>query len=52
MWTDNADLLNPALIAGRGLAIQPEFLVWRELRDGALAVPMPDWSMARSSSTS
>ena len=45
IWTDNADLLNPALLAGQGLAIQPEFLVWREVRDGKLAVAMPDWSV-------
>ena len=45
IWTDNADLLNPALIAGQGLAIQPEFLVWRELRDGRLAIAMPEWSV-------
>jgi DNA-binding transcriptional LysR family regulator len=45
VWTDNADLLNPALVAGQGLAIQPEFLVWRELRDGKLAVAMPAWSV-------
>ncbi len=41
---DNADLLTPALTAGRGLALQPEFLVWREVRDGLLDVVMPDWS--------
>ncbi len=45
LWTDNADLLNPALVAGQGLAIQPEFVVWRELRDGTLAVGMPEWSV-------
>jgi len=45
IWTDNADLLNPALIAGQGLAIQPEFLVWQELRDGKLTVAMPDWTV-------
>ena len=45
IWTDNADLLNPALVAGQGLAIQPEFLVWRELRDDMLAVAMPDWTV-------
>jgi DNA-binding transcriptional LysR family regulator len=44
LWTDNADMLTPALLAGQGLAIQPEFLVWRELRDGALEVVMPDWA--------
>jgi len=46
IYTDNADVLNPALIAGQGLAIQPEFLVWRELRDGRLAIAMPDWSVS------
>jgi DNA-binding transcriptional LysR family regulator len=45
IWTDNADLLNPALIAGQGLAIQPEFLVWRELRNGKLSVAMPNWTV-------
>jgi DNA-binding transcriptional LysR family regulator len=44
VWTDNADLLNPALIAGQGLALQPEFLVWRELRAGQLEIGMPEWS--------
>lgn len=45
VWTDNADVLNPALLAGQGLAIQPEFLVWRELRDGLLTLAMPEWSV-------
>lgn len=45
VWTDNADMLNPVLIAGQGLALQPEFLVWRELRDGRLEVAMPEWSV-------
>ena len=44
IWTDNADLLNPALLAGHGLALQPEFLVWREIRDGQLEVAMLDWT--------
>ena len=44
LWTDNADMLNPALVAGLGLAIQPDFLVWRELRAGTLEIAMPDWT--------
>jgi DNA-binding transcriptional LysR family regulator len=44
LWTVNADLLAPALLAGDGLAIQPEFLVWRALRAGTLEIVMPDWA--------
>ncbi len=44
LLTDNADMLGPALLAGQGLALQPEFLVWREIREGRLEVAMPDWS--------
>jgi len=44
LWTDNADMLAPALLAGKGLAIQPEFLVWQAVRDGALEVAMPEWA--------
>jgi len=44
MWTDNADMLGPALVAGQGIAIQPEFLVWRELGEGTLEIAMPDWT--------
>jgi len=44
LLSDNADMLTPALLAGQGLAIQPEFLLWRELRGGTLEVVMPDWT--------
>ena len=43
LWTDNADMLGAPLLAGKGIAIQPEFLVWRELEAGTLEHVMPDW---------
>lgn len=41
---NNAEALTPALCAGLGLALQPDFLVWRELRDGSLESVMLNWS--------
>jgi DNA-binding transcriptional LysR family regulator len=41
---NNADALMPALRAGLGIAVQPEFLVWRDLREGHLEAVMTDWS--------
>lgn len=41
---NNADVLMPLLLAGAGLALQPEFMIWRELRDGLLQVVLPEWS--------
>jgi DNA-binding transcriptional LysR family regulator len=41
---NNADALMPALRAGLGLAVQPEFVVWRDLRAGRLEAVMNDWS--------
>jgi DNA-binding transcriptional LysR family regulator len=41
---NNGDLLMPALRAGMGIALQPEFLVWRDLREGRLEVVLADWS--------
>lgn len=44
--SNNADAIVPALIAGHGLALQPEFLVWDALQRGELEHIMCDWSIA------
>ncbi|HWK43792.1 MAG TPA: LysR family transcriptional regulator [Stellaceae bacterium] len=40
---NNADVLQPALFAGLGVALQPEFLVWRDIAEGRLEAVMTDW---------
>jgi DNA-binding transcriptional LysR family regulator len=42
---NNADALTPALLAGLGLAIQPEFTVWEYLAAGRLEQVLPEWSL-------
>ncbi len=41
---NNADVLQPALCAGLGIALQPEFLVWRDIAEGRLEAVMKDWA--------
>ncbi|WP_336487677.1 LysR family transcriptional regulator [Methylobacterium nigriterrae] len=41
---NNADALGPALRAGLGLAVQPDFMIWDDLAAGRLERLMPDWS--------
>ena len=41
---NNADALMASLRAGIGLALQPEFVVWRDLREGRLEAVMTEWS--------
>ena len=42
---NNADALMPALLAGFGLAVQPEFLIREELANRKLVAVMTDWSL-------
>ncbi len=41
---DNGDVAVQALLAGFGIALLPEFLVWRQLREGSLVPLLPEWA--------
>ncbi|MGR4864874.1 LysR family transcriptional regulator [Caulobacter sp. LARHSG274] len=41
---NNADILRPSLLAGLGLAMQPDFMAWQDVRDGLLEEVLADWS--------
>ncbi|MFC7052009.1 LysR family transcriptional regulator [Hansschlegelia quercus] len=41
---NNADALTPSLLAGLGLAVQPEFIVFDDLAAGRLASVLDDWT--------
>jgi len=41
---NNADALMPALLAGQGLAVLPDFIAGAALADGRLEAVMPDWT--------
>jgi DNA-binding transcriptional LysR family regulator len=42
---NNAEGLIPALRAGLGLALQPEFLAWQDLQSGVLETALDDWQV-------
>jgi DNA-binding transcriptional LysR family regulator len=46
---NNGDAMIPALIAGTGLGVLPEFIVRDALADGRLERLLPEWSMASGS---
>lgn len=43
---DNADLVEPAICAGLGVAQQPDFICWKDLASGRLEAVLGDWSQA------
>lgn len=45
---DNADILEPLLEKGLGLALQPDFLVWRQIAEGRVEVVLSDWAAPAS----
>jgi len=45
LQANNAEVFAAALRGGLGLALQPEFLVWQDLRDGTLETAMDDWQV-------
>ena len=45
MRANNAEALAPALRAGLGLAVQPDFMIWDDLKAGTLERVLPDWTL-------
>jgi DNA-binding transcriptional LysR family regulator len=45
LHANNGDALMPMLLAGLGIAVQPEFLVLKDVTAGRLEAVLPEWSM-------
>lgn len=43
MRVNNSEAIGAALRAGLGVALQPEFICWRDLKEGRLEAVMCDW---------
>jgi DNA-binding transcriptional LysR family regulator len=41
---NNGDVLRESLLAGVGLALLPDFLVWKDVKDGLLEEILTDWA--------